>query len=89
MRPDENDQSSTDMEDLGDIRILRNLLELQSRLRSKTDSMENQSDQERPSRPILYEGLRDLFFRVGERPGSRMSGVTTTAVWVFWTPFTF
>jgi len=44
MRPDENDQSSTDREDLGDIRILRNLLELQSRLRSKTDSMENESD---------------------------------------------
>jgi len=44
MRPDENDQSSTDKEDLGDILILRNLLELQSRLRSKTDSMENESD---------------------------------------------
>ena len=44
MRPDENDQSSTDEEDLGDILILRNLLELQSRLRSKTDSMENESD---------------------------------------------
>jgi len=44
MRPDENDQSSTDMKDLGDIRILKNLLELQTRLRSKTDSMENQSD---------------------------------------------
>jgi hypothetical protein len=44
MRPDENDQSSTDNEDLGDIRVLKNLLELQSRLRSKTDSMENESD---------------------------------------------
>lgn len=44
MRPDENDQSSTDNEDLGDIRILKNLLELQSRLRAKTDSMENESD---------------------------------------------
>jgi len=44
MRPDENDQSSTDKEDLGDILILKNLLELQSRLRSKTDSMENESD---------------------------------------------
>jgi hypothetical protein len=44
MRPDENDQSSTDKEDLGDIRILKNLLELQSRLRSKTDSMENETD---------------------------------------------
>jgi hypothetical protein len=33
-----------DKEDLGDIRILKNLLELQSRLRSKTDSMENESD---------------------------------------------
>jgi len=44
MRPEENDQSSTDKEDLGDILILKNLLELQSRLRSKTDSMENESD---------------------------------------------
>jgi hypothetical protein len=44
MRPDENDQSSIDNEDLGDIRVLKNLLELQSRLRSKTDSMENESD---------------------------------------------
>jgi hypothetical protein len=44
MRPDENDQSSTDKEDLGDIRILKNLLELQSRLRSKTDSMETEPD---------------------------------------------
>ena len=44
MRPDENDQSLTDKEDLGDIRILKNLLELQSRLRSKTDSMENELD---------------------------------------------
>jgi hypothetical protein len=44
MRPDENDQSSTDNEDLSDIRVLKNLLELQSRLRSKTDSMENESD---------------------------------------------
>jgi len=44
MRPDESDQSSTDKEDLGDILILKNLLELQSRLRSKTDSMENESD---------------------------------------------
>jgi len=32
-----------DKEDLGDIRILKNLLELQSRLRTKTDSMENES----------------------------------------------
>ena len=44
MRPDVNDQSSKDNEDLGDIRILKNLLELQSRLRAKTDSMENESD---------------------------------------------
>jgi hypothetical protein len=44
MRSDENEQSSMDKEDLGDIRILKNLLELQSRLRSKTDSMENESD---------------------------------------------
>ena len=44
MRPDENDQSSTDNEDLSDIRVLKNLLELQSRLRSKTASMENESD---------------------------------------------
>ncbi len=44
MRSDENDQSSTNNEDLGDIRVLKNLLELQSRLRSKTDSMENESD---------------------------------------------
>lgn len=44
MRPEENDQSSTENEDLGDIRILKNLLELQSRLRAKTDSMENESD---------------------------------------------
>jgi len=44
MRPEENDQSSTDNEDLGDIRILKNLLELQSRLGPKTDSMENESD---------------------------------------------
>jgi len=44
MRTDENNQSSTDKEDLGDIRVLKNLLELQSRLRSKTDSMENESD---------------------------------------------
>jgi hypothetical protein len=44
MRPDEIDQSSADKEDLGDIRILKNLLELQSRLRSKTDSMENETD---------------------------------------------
>jgi len=44
MRPDENNQSSTDKEDLGDILILKNLLELQSRLRSKTDSMENGPD---------------------------------------------
>lgn len=44
MRPDENELSSTETEDLGDIRILKNLLELQSRLRSKTDSMENESD---------------------------------------------
>jgi len=44
MQPEENDQSSTDNEDLGDIRILKNLLELHSRLRSKTDSMENESD---------------------------------------------
>jgi hypothetical protein len=44
MRTDENEQSSTDKEDLGDIRILRNLLELQSRLRSKTDSMETEPD---------------------------------------------
>jgi len=44
MRPDENDRGSNDNEDLGDIRILKNLLELQSRLRAKTDSMENESD---------------------------------------------
>ena len=44
MRSDENEQSSMDKEDLGDIRILKNLLELQSRLRTKTDSMENESD---------------------------------------------
>ena len=44
MRPEENDQSSTDNEDLGDIRILKNLLELQSRLKAKTDSMENESE---------------------------------------------
>jgi hypothetical protein len=44
MRPEEKDQSSTDNEDLGDIRILKNLLELQSRLRPKTDSMESESD---------------------------------------------
>jgi len=44
MRPEENDQNSTDKEDLGDIRILKNLLELQSRLSAKTDSMENESD---------------------------------------------
>jgi len=44
MRSDENDQSSTDKEDLGDIRILKNLLELQSGLRSKTDSMESELD---------------------------------------------
>jgi hypothetical protein len=44
MRPNENDQGSTDKEDLGDIRILKNLLELQSRLRPKTDSMETESD---------------------------------------------
>jgi len=43
VRPDEKDQSSIDKEDLGDIRILKNLLELQSRLRLKTDSMENES----------------------------------------------
>jgi len=43
VRPDEKDQSSMDKEDLGDIRILKNLLELQSRLRTKTDSMENES----------------------------------------------
>ncbi len=44
MRPEGNDQRSTDNEELGDIRILKNLLELQSRLRAKTDSMENESD---------------------------------------------
>ena len=44
MRPEENDQRSTDNEELGDIRILKNLLELQSRLRAKTDSMEKESD---------------------------------------------
>jgi hypothetical protein len=44
MRSDENEQNSMDKEDLGDIRILKNLLELQSRLRSKTDSMESESD---------------------------------------------
>jgi hypothetical protein len=41
MRPDEDDQNSATKEDLDDICILRNLLELQSRLRAKTDSMEN------------------------------------------------
>jgi hypothetical protein len=44
MRPDETDKGSTDQEDLGDIRVLKNLLELQSRLRSNTDSMENDLD---------------------------------------------
>ena len=44
MRLDETDQGSADQEDLGDIRVLENLLELQSRLRSKTDAMENESD---------------------------------------------
>jgi hypothetical protein len=44
MRPDEDEQTSTAREDLDDIRILKNLLELQSRLRARTDSMENESD---------------------------------------------
>jgi len=44
VRPDEKDQSSTDKEELGDIRTLKNLLELQSRLGAKTHSMENEAD---------------------------------------------
>jgi hypothetical protein len=44
VRPDEKDQSSSDKEDLGDIRILENLLELQSRLTANTDAMENETD---------------------------------------------
>jgi hypothetical protein len=44
MRSDEDDRSSTSKEDLDDIGILKNLLELQSRLRTKTDSMESEAD---------------------------------------------
>lgn len=40
----EGENSSAENEDLGDIRVLKNLLELQSRLQSKTDSIETEAD---------------------------------------------
>lgn len=41
MRQSEDDHTSTASEDLEDISTLKNLLELQSRLSAKTDSIEN------------------------------------------------
>lgn len=41
MQPSEDDQVSTASDDLEDISTLKNLLEVQSRLKAKTDSIEN------------------------------------------------